>query len=197
MKIRLAIIFLLFTCSAHSQSTDLKLLESINGPVTEKDHFWRTLSTSAFFIDASTPLIMYATATWQDNHELKIHALETAGALLIAGGITFTAKNIIKRPRPFESYPEQIIKKDKGGGYSFPSGHTSMSFAAATSISLTCKRWYVTVPAFTYASAVAYSRMYLGVHYPSDVLAGAITGCGSAYLSFHLQKWLLRKEAKR
>jgi membrane-associated phospholipid phosphatase len=77
-----------------------------------------------------------------------------------------------------------------GGSYSFPSGHTSDAFALATSVTVAYPKWYIIAPAFTWATAVGYSRMHLGVHYPKDVIAGAIVGAGSAYLSCKINKWL-------
>jgi undecaprenyl-diphosphatase len=71
---------------------------------------------------------------------------------------------------------------------SFPSGHTSSAFNTATFICLTYPKWYVIAPAALWATSVAYSRMYLGVHYPSDVLAGAVLGAGTAYLTYYLNK---------
>jgi membrane-associated phospholipid phosphatase len=65
-----------------------------------------------------------------------------------------------------------------------------MAFATATSLSLAYPKWYVIVPSFAYAGTVAYSRMHLGVHYPSDVAAGAVIGAGCAYLTFLIGKAL-------
>ena len=101
-------------------------------------------------------------------------------------------KRIVKRTRPFEEYPF-IEKRDVGGGYSFPSGHTSAAFTTATSISLYYPKWYVIVPAYLWAGRVGYARMYQGVHYPSDVLAGAFVGAASAWLSYKAQQWIEKK----
>jgi membrane-associated phospholipid phosphatase len=112
-----------------------------------------------------------------------------AMANIINSGITYSLKYSIHRERPFVTYPD-INKKSDGGGPSFPSGHTSAAFATATALSLAYPKWYVIVPSYLWAGAVGYSRMYLGVHYPTDVMAGMITGAGSAFLSYKLNKWL-------
>lgn len=83
------------------------------------------------------------------------------------------------RKRPFVTYPDLITKKSEAGSPSFPSGHTSQAFATATSLSLAYPKWYVIAPSLLWAGAVGYSRMELGVHYPSDVLVGALIGIGS------------------
>ena len=109
-----------------------------------------------------------------------------------------TVKEKIDLPKIFETpYRPDIIKKSKAGSPSFPSGHTSGAFASATSVSLAYPKWYIIAPSFAWAGSVAYSRMHLGVHYPSDVLAGAIIGSGSAYISFKInQKLNVRKRIK-
>ena len=87
-------------------------------------------------------------------------------------------KHIVCRPRPFvvNSAIDIIIKAPSG--FSFPSSHTATCFAMATAIYLFHKR--LGIIAYIYASLVAFSRMYLYVHYPSDVFGGVILGicCG-------------------
>ena len=79
------------------------------------------------------------------------------------------------RTRPYEAVDglQRIIEAQRD--LSFPSGHTGSSFAAAVVIFLTCPR-KIGVPALILAFLIMFSRLYVGVHYPTDVLAGMITG---------------------
>jgi len=107
--------------------------------------------------------------------------------------VTFGMKYAFQRSRPYLVTPG-LTKVSGGGGPSFPSGHTSVAFATATSLTLAFPKWYVAVPAYVWAASVGYSRMYLGVHYPTDVLAGAVIGAGSAWLMYKANKWLFKKK---
>lgn len=85
----------------------------------------------------------------------------------------FVLKPIINRPRPYEvNFVELLIPTPNGS--SFPSGHTYSSFAAATAIFMWKKDWGIA--AFVLAFLIGFSRMYLYVHYPTDVMAAVLLG---------------------
>ncbi len=118
------------------------------------------------------------------------NGLKTGIAIGLNVVLTTGLKYGINRPRPFEQYPNDIVTRTNASKYSFPSGHTSSAFATATALSLSTKKWYVSVPSYAYACAVGYSRMRLGAHFPSDVLGGMVLGVGSSLLVFQIDKWL-------
>jgi membrane-associated phospholipid phosphatase len=192
-KFIICVLLLVYGSRLNAQNLDLKLLEHINGPAAPADQAWRTVSTSTVFFVAITPVSMLATGFFTHNDQLTQKSIATAGSIVIAGGTVLILKNLVKRERPYIAHPDLITGKASDTDYSFPSGHTATAFATATSLSLSFPKWYVIAPSFTYAAAVGYSRMYLGVHYPSDVLTGALIGTGSAFLSFELQRLFLKK----
>ncbi len=100
----------------------------------------------------------------------------------------FMIKRLVKRERPCNRLAdeEQLIHRPKY--YSFPSGHTSASFCMVAVSLLRC-RWYIMVGIFIIAVLIASSRVYLRVHYLSDVVVGAILGflCGFASVAIFNQ----------
>lgn len=110
----------------------------------------------------------------------------TMGIALLAGfllGEVFL-KNVIARPRPFTLLPELPLWIPVPHGFSCPSGHTTSSFAAATTIFLYNKKWGTV--ALVLAGLIGFSRMYFTVHYLTDVLFGVVLGVGCALLAYAL-----------
>jgi undecaprenyl-diphosphatase len=194
IKSTLTVLFFCIAClGAKAQSIDIRLLEHFNGPPSSADGLWHGISNSDYIFVFGTPATMLVTGLATHDRELKIKALETGGAIFLAEGSTFVLKNVFHRERPYIAHPDLFYGKSSATDYSFPSGHTSTAFATATALSLSFPKWYVIAPSFAYASAVGYSRMYLGVHYPTDVVGGAVLGAGSAFLTFKLNNWLHKK----
>ncbi len=191
------IILFLLSCIAfqtiHAQNWDINTLKKIN-PRYPTSNTWRTISSTAEPIAVAVPLGMAAVALITDNHGLEMKSYEVAGSLIITAAITEGLKLVTNRQRPYEAYPNDIHPDSYETGYSFPSAHTSLAFSTATSLMLTTKKWYIAAPAYAWAVSVGYSRMYLGQHYPTDVIAGALVGAGSAYLAHWLNKKYFAKK---
>ena len=98
-------------------------------------------------------------------------------ALALIGGLiigNLLLKNLVGRIRPYDLNEGIEILIARLSDYSFPSGHTLASFEAATVLMIRDKRFGI--PALILAVIIAFSRLYLYVHYPTDVLAGIILG---------------------
>ena len=101
--------------------------------------------------------------------------LALAVVLILVAIISQGLKALIFRERPFVDHPF-IEKLSEAGSSSFPSGHTLEAFAVAAALTFLFSRKKIVIPVYIWALLVAYSRMALGVHYPSDVLAGIVIG---------------------
>ena len=91
-----------------------------------------------------------------------------------------TVKNLVKRPRPFASGGVTPARAHTATGYSFPSGHTQTIATWSSAFAMYFKKAWVSVLAGVGIVAVAFSRLFLGVHYPSDVIVGAVLGVAIA-----------------
>ena len=129
-------------------------------------------------------------------HKDKIEGAESLLGLGLVAGLNSIIKKIIRRPRP------SIVHLVEVGGFSFPSGHSSSSIAFyGFLIYLVCKKcknpvWKRVTVAFLIVLilAIGISRIYLGVHYPSDVLAGFSFGLGTLILYINLIEWFRDKK---
>lgn len=100
-------------------------------------------------------------------------------SLIICQSIVYTLKVILSRERPYKIIEHLNTFGIEMRDYSFPSGHTAASFSIATIISLNLP--HLTIYVFTFAILIAMSRIYLGVHYPTDIAAGIVLGLSVSY----------------
>ncbi len=185
------ILFITFCLNAKSQSIDYRILKSINqNEHSAWDKTMNTVSNSVFPIMLATPISLIGVGYAQNNQTILRDGFKSAISIGLNAALTSGLKLAVNRKRPFVKYPNDIIQRTHVGKYSFPSGHTSNAFAAATALTLSSKKWYVAVPSYAYACLVGYSRMRLGVHFPSDVLGGMVIGIGASLLVFQADKWL-------
>jgi membrane-associated phospholipid phosphatase len=173
-----------------AQNADIRLLRKINVNRNMKlDGSFRLLTNTVAPVSLAVPLSMIAAGLNNKDKVLASQGYVAGASLVLSTGISLSLKYSIKRKRPFVVY-DDIQKMVPAGPCSFPSGHTTAAFATATSLSLAFPKWYVVAPSFVWAAAVAYSRMHLGVHFPSDVLAGILIGAGSSILCYEAQGWI-------
>ena len=131
---------------------------------------------------------------------LLIPRTRTAGKVLLLGilleavGVNLILKPLVARTRPYEVNPAAELITREMWDYSFPSGHTAIAFTAVTVLYLTKMKplWQIALPV---ACLIAFSRMYLYVHFPTDVAAGVILGILFGVLGFRLEEWITKRQA--
>lgn len=100
-------------------------------------------------------------------------------------------KNIFRRPRPCDIAPLADMLINRPSGWSLPSGHTAVSFAAATALFSVNKKWGLC--AYGAAAVIGFTRLYLYVHFPTDVLAGVLCGLAFGWIGVRLGKILFKR----
>jgi membrane-associated phospholipid phosphatase len=194
----LLFVFSFCNTSVFSQNFDINLLKSINKNETDfKNKYLELNASSVTVLSIGIPAGIAIAGFAKLNKKLQRDALYLAGSFVVTSIITQSVKKIVNRQRPFVTYSFIVKRDDESGNFSFPSGHTSTAFSTATSVALRYRKWYFVAPAYLFATSVAWARMYQGVHYPSDVFAGAIVGAGSAWLGWKLQHRMEKKHSNK
>jgi undecaprenyl-diphosphatase len=147
-----------------------------------------------------TPILLIIAYAKVPKKRLWLFILVSASGMIASGLINSKIKDIAHRPRPIAYFsqsqadtigtPSPHFKVHVVGqplSYrAFPSGHTNTAFSAATLVALTFGGWFWL--AFIPAALVGYSRMYMGLHFPLDVAAGALLGLFVMALTVFLYK---------
>jgi undecaprenyl-diphosphatase len=174
-------------------NVDRALFEQINGVWTNALFDWffpriTDLHKEPLFLAALLPLI--AIWIWKK----RAFAVRALIMIVLAVGLSDLAsyrvvKAAVERPRPLEAGVPVQLRTPHHSGTSFPSNHATNVFAAAQALTFL---FPAGAPAFfALAFAVAYSRVYVGVHYPLDVICGALLGVAIAWIVWRsLRKWV-------
>ncbi len=193
----ICILLIAFVFSANAQHKDIEWLRSINANRnTSLDGSMHVVSQTTYPVALALPIAQLAYGYFGHDKLSVNSGWETVAGLGIATVITYGLKYTVQRDRPYITY-SGLQPYENETSPSFPSGHTSIAFTTATMLSLQYRKWYVVAPAYLWAGTVGYSRLHLAAHYPSDVLAGAVIGAGSAYLSHIGNKWLQKRRHKK
>lgn len=176
---------------------DTDALLAINGLHDAfQDVFW-------WLVSAKWSSLLFALAfVWVLLHQNRRHALLALVMLVLAFVVADQAssgliKHLVERLRPTHD-PSlgdmvHVVNGYRGGMYGFVSSHAANSFAAATFIALLMRHRLVTISLFTWATLQCYSRVYLGVHYPGDILGGLVVGLLAGWLIWCLMRWIQRR----
>ena len=162
----------------------------------------RTHKGTAFFkfvskwnnpVCLAAPASLFITGLIKNDSYMKRSSLYVTESIAISSLVNVALKKIFKRKRPFASevtFTAEVRPKNE----SFPSGHAAEAFSMATSMTLAYPKWYVIIPTYGWASLVGYSRVYLGVHYPTDVIGGAVIASGMSWLTYRLNHDYLKNK---
>ncbi len=158
-----------------------------------QDAFWWMVSAKW------SSLLMVLALVWillrqNRRHALLVLAILVLAVLMADQVSSGLIKHLVERLRPthdpsLESMVH-VINGYRGGLYGFVSSHAANFFAVSTFLSLVMRQRWVAFSLFTWALLQCYSRMYLGVHYPGDILGGIVVGVLAGWLVWCIMRWI-------
>ena len=173
-------------------SLDIRLFRQINNSQTIGYGPIEFVDQTSIPLFVSIPAGIFVYGALANNR----FAIDTGTLLVVSQaislGTTILLKTATDRPRPFEALTDVKVKRlSNVSGSSFPSGHAAQAFAIATMLAYRSGP-ALYLPAFVWAGLVGYGRMYVGVHYPSDVVAGMALGTLCSILVYEYRDSIIK-----
>ena len=141
-------IMLFFHLSGICQNADIDLLDKINNSDVSSGTYksFHFITKSLYPVALGVPIVLLGAGFIEGNHDMKLKAAYMLEGIVLNELVTLGMKSAFNRTRPFITYPFIVKKTSAGSTSSFPSGHSSLAFNMATSMSIAYPRWYVIVP---------------------------------------------------
>lgn len=158
--------------------------------------YMRVVNRSSYMAFVLVPAGMWTQAAIANDPRHYGEAYRTTLAAATSGVAMTVLKHTLRRDRPFTTEEGITLRTNRTGvvdkfdPFSFPSGHATLSFSLATSLFLSYPQWYVAVPGYLIATSIGVSRIWHGMHYPSDILAGALLGSAVSVIVWALEEQL-------
>jgi undecaprenyl-diphosphatase len=158
------------------------LFNSLAGQLPVLDWLIVFLASYVAYILITVFLVLLLFSKYSRQEKLRVFIVTVTSAVIARLGVTELIRFFYQRPRPLEGL--QVYQLLTSSEWSFPSGHATFFFAMATAIYLYNKKWGVGF--FIVAILMTLSRVIAGIHYPSDIIGGALIGIAVACIVFYL-----------
>lgn len=177
---------------------DKELLLTLNGSSSLFwDGFMWTVSGTKIWIPVGAMLLYIIFKNTKFTQGLLILVMLVLTVTLADQFSLGLCKPLFMRFRPAQDpeimYMVNVVNGYRGGAYGFISSHAANTFAVATFVALLIRNCWMTVIMYIWALIPSFSRIYLGVHYPGDIICGAVAGCVIASLVYWLYAFIEKK----
>lgn len=169
----------------------LWIQEYLRGPVQDAFFsFYTTLGDAGVLFLAASVLMLF----FKKTRKAGVVALVSIAIGFVCTNLVL--KNLFARPRPWLDVAGLVALIEEHDPNSFPSGHTTSAFAFAAALCFAAPKRWMKYAAVIAAILMGFSRLYVGVHYPSDVLAGVVIGFVAGFLAEKLVDSLFNRKKK-